>query len=88
VKYDLEIVEGTIKVAQQDLDHRNTEHQEQTKLLEKDRADVQELMASCGRQRDQLASLRKEFLSRYHTNVEMLGKAASKTTDAAARSAN
>ena len=46
VKYELEIVEGTVKAAQTDLEHRNTEHEEETKVLEKDRADVQELMAA------------------------------------------
>jgi peptidoglycan hydrolase CwlO-like protein len=88
VKYDLEIVEGTVKGAQTDLEHRTTEHQEETKRLEKERADAQELMASCSKQRDLLASLRKEFESKYHANIEMLGKAASKTTQARAGSTN
>jgi predicted nucleic acid-binding Zn-ribbon protein len=87
-KYELEIVEGTVKGAQTDLEHRTTEHQEQTKLLEKERADVQELIAACGKQRDLLASLRKDFESRYHANIEMLGKAASKNTQARAGSTN
>jgi predicted nucleic acid-binding Zn-ribbon protein len=88
VKYELEIVEGTGKGAQTDLEHRTAEHQEESKLLEKQRADVQELIASCNKQRDLLASLRKEFDSKYHANIEMLGKAASKTTQARAGSTN
>ena len=79
VKYELEIVEGTAKGAQNELDNRTTEHEDETKSLEKQRADVQELMAQCGKQRDELASLRKEFLATYHSNIEMRGKAAAKT---------
>jgi chromosome segregation ATPase len=88
VKYELEIVEGTAKTAQTDLDNRTAEHQEETKILEKERADNQELMASCGKQRDQLASLRKDFQSKYRANIEALGKAASKSTQARAGSTN
>jgi chromosome segregation ATPase len=88
VKYELEIVDGTVKGAQTDLEHRTTEHQEETKLLDKDRAEVQELMAYCGKLRDQLAELRKEFLTKYRSNIEMHGKAASRTTGARAGSTN
>jgi chromosome segregation ATPase len=87
-KFELEIVDGTAKSAQTDLEHRTTEHQEETKLLEKDRADNQELMAFCGKLRDQLASLRKDFQTKYHSNIETLGKAASKSTQARAGSTN
>ncbi len=79
VKYELEIVEGTAKGAQNDLDYRNTEHEEETKSLEKQQADVRELMAQCSKQREELGSLRKEFRSKYHANVEMRGKVASKS---------
>ncbi len=88
VKYELEIVEGTGKGAQTDLEHRTTEFQEESKRLEKDRADVQELMAACAKQREDLASLRKDFESKYHANIEMLGKVASKSTQARAGSTN
>jgi predicted nucleic acid-binding Zn-ribbon protein len=78
VKYELEIVEGTAKGAQNDLDHRNTEHEEETKSLEKQRADVQELIAQCSKQMEELAALRKDFLAKYHSNIEMRGKVAGK----------
>jgi peptidoglycan hydrolase CwlO-like protein len=88
VKYELEIVEGTAKGAQNELDHRTTEHEEETKSLEKQQADVRELMAVCSKQRDELAALRKDFLSKYHSNVEMRGKFASKPAQARAGSTN
>jgi chromosome segregation ATPase len=88
VKYELEIVEATAKTAQTDLDNRTAEHQEETKVLEKERADNQELMASCSKQRDQLASLRKDFKSKYHANIEALGKVASKNSQARAGRTN
>ena len=83
-KFELETADATVKAAQSDLEHRNTEHEEETKVLEKDRADVQELMAATDKQRKELGELRKDFQSKYHANVELLGKAASKA--AAARS--
>jgi chromosome segregation ATPase len=85
VKYELEIVQETGKSAQSALENRNAEHQEETKELGQDRALVQELMAQCGKLRDRLTSLRKDFLSQYHANIEMLGKA-SKPTEAQAGS--
>jgi chromosome segregation ATPase len=88
VKYELEIVDGTAKAAQTDLDNRTTEHQELTKLLEKERADVKALMANCSKDRDQLAALRKQFQAKYQSNVEMLGKAASKTSEPRGGSTN
>ena len=88
VKYELEIVEGTAKGAQGELDSRTTEHEEETKSLEKQRADVQELMAQSSKQRDELASLRKGFLAKYHSNIELRGKAASKRAQAGAGSTN
>jgi predicted nucleic acid-binding Zn-ribbon protein len=88
VKYELEIVEGTAKGAQTELEHRNTEHEEETKSLEKQQVDVKELMAQCSKQREELDSLRKEFLSKYHSNIEMRGKVASKGMQPRAGSTN
>ena len=87
MKYQLEIVQDTVKSAQMALDHRNTEQQEETKELAHDRALVQELMAESSKMRDRLASLRKDFQTQYHANIEMLGKA-SKTTEAQPGSAH
>ena len=36
-------------------------------------------MADCSKLRDRLASLRKEFQSTYHANIELLGKASKST---------
>ena len=88
VKYELELVQGTVKGAQTDLEHRNIEQQEETARLGADRSQVAELMADCSKLRDRLASLRKDFQTNYHATLEMLGKAASKTTEAPAGSAN
>ncbi len=85
MKYELDIVQGTVKSAQSALEHRNTEQQEETKELAQDRVQVQELMAQSSKLRDRLASVRKDFTSRYHDNIEMLGKA-SKPTEAQAGS--
>jgi chromosome segregation ATPase len=87
VKYQLEIVQDTVKSAQTALGHRNTEQQDETKELALERSQVQELMAQSSKLRERLASLRKEFQSQYHANIEMLGKA-SKTTEAQAGSAH
>jgi uncharacterized FlaG/YvyC family protein len=81
MKYELEIVQGTVKSAQSALEHRNTEQQEETKQLAQDRSQVQELMAQSSKLRDRLDSVRKNFEARYHNNIEMLGKA-SKPTEA------
>jgi predicted nucleic acid-binding Zn-ribbon protein len=87
VKYQLEIVQNTVKSAQSALDHRTTEQADETKELANERAQVQELIVETGKMRDRLASLRKDFQSQYHASIEMLGKA-SKTTEAQAGSAH
>lgn len=87
VKYELEIVQGTLKSAQTALEHRNTEQQDETKELAQERSQVQELIADSSKLRDRLAALRKEFQTSYHANIEMLGKA-SKTIEAQPGRAN
>jgi hypothetical protein len=81
-------MQGTVKSAQTDLEHRNIEFQEETTRLGADRAQVSELMADCSKLRDRLASLRKDFSSNYHASVELLGNAAGRTTEAPAGSTN
>jgi chromosome segregation ATPase len=88
VKYEFEILQGTVKNAETDLGHREIELQEETTRLASDRALVDELMADTGKLRDRLASLRKDFQTTYHGNIEMLGKAASRATEAHSGSAN
>jgi cell shape-determining protein MreC len=88
VKYEFELVQGTVKGAQTDLEHRNIEQKEETDRLNADKAEVADLMADCSKLRDRLGSLRKDFVSNYHASIELLGKAASKTTEAHAGSAN
>jgi chromosome segregation ATPase len=88
VKYELELVQGTVKSAQTDLEHRNIENKEETDRLAADRAQVATLMADCSKLRDRLASLRKDFKSNYHASIEALGKAASTSSIAPAGSTN
>jgi chromosome segregation ATPase len=88
VKYELELVQGTVKGAQTDLEHRNIEQQEETARLATNREQVAELMADSSKLRDRLSSLRKEFQANYHASIELLGKAASKSSVAPAGSAN
>jgi len=87
VKYELDILQGTVKNAATDLGHREVELQEETTRLGTDRAQVNELMADCANLRNRLSSLRKDFQTAYHGNIEMLGKV-SKTTEAHSGSAN
>lgn len=87
VKYQLELVQETVKSAQAALEHRDTEQQDETKELTQRRSLVQELMAKSSELRKQLAEVRKDVQSNYHANIEMLGKTA-KTTEAQPGSAN
>jgi chromosome segregation ATPase len=73
-QYQLATVEETIKSAQTALENRNTEQQEQTKSLAQAKSDVQTLMAECSQLMGRLTTLRKDFQTTYHANVEMLGK--------------
>jgi chromosome segregation ATPase len=87
LNHELEIVNGTVKAAQTDLENRNVEYQEETNRLGADRTQVEELMADCKKLRDRLGSLRKEFQDAYHASLEMLDKAG-KSAKAYAGSAN
>ena len=56
------------------LDHRNTELQEGTAALAQAKSDVQTLMAESSQLMNRLTTLRKDFKTTYHANLEMLGK--------------
>jgi chromosome segregation ATPase len=73
-QYQLATIEETIKSAQSALEHRTTEQQEETQALAQAKADVQTLMAQSSQLMDRLATLRKEFQTTYHANIEMLGQ--------------
>jgi peptidoglycan hydrolase CwlO-like protein len=73
-QYQLATVEETIKTAQIALEHRNTEQQAETTALAQSKTDVQTLMGECGQLMDRLTALRKDFQTKYHANVEMVGK--------------
>jgi chromosome segregation ATPase len=75
VQYEVAIAQETVKGAQTALERRNQEFQAETAELTKLRSDVKEMMADCGQLQARLASLRKDFVSTYHTNTEMLRKA-------------
>jgi chromosome segregation ATPase len=75
LQLELATTQETVKGARTALENRNTEHQEETNELAKLRADVKDLMAVCNQLRDRLEALRKDFLSTYHSNIELLAKA-------------
>jgi predicted nucleic acid-binding Zn-ribbon protein len=72
-QYQLAIVQETIKGAQDALQHRNEEHQSEEKALGDVKSDVRNLVAETNQLRDRLMTLRKEFQTTYHDNVETLG---------------
>lgn len=72
-QYQLAIVEETIKGAQEALQHRDEEYQSEEKAIGDLRSDVRNLIAETTQLRDKLATLRKEFETTYHANIEKLG---------------
>jgi len=74
VQYELATVQETVRNAQSTVGHRNVELQGETKALARERSDVQELIADSGKLMDRLTTLRKDFQTIYHANLEMLGK--------------
>jgi len=74
LQYQLATVEETIKSAQTALEHRTTEQQEETKALADAKSEVQTLMDDSAKLMARLTTLRKDFQTTYHANIEMLGK--------------
>ena len=72
-EYQVELVTQTIDRAKTALQHRNEEEQADQEALAKARAEVKDLMAKTGELTNQLGALRKEFQTKYHSNIESLG---------------
>jgi chromosome segregation ATPase len=74
VEYELAILQDTIERAKVALQNRNLEQQSEDQALAQKRSEVKDLMDQSSALLNQLASLRKDFQTIYHTNVESLGK--------------
>jgi peptidoglycan hydrolase CwlO-like protein len=74
VEYQLAILQDTIEKAKTALQNRNLEQQSEEQVLAQARSEVKDLMDQSGALMSQLGSLRKDFQTIYHTNVESLGK--------------
>jgi chromosome segregation ATPase len=74
VEYQLAILQDTIEKAKLALQNRSLEQQSEEQALAQKRAEVKELTDQSAALMNQLASLRKEFQTVYHTNIESLGK--------------
>lgn len=72
-EYQLELVGQTIERAKAALQHRVEEEQADEQALAKARSEVKELMAKSDDLLKQLGTLRSEFQTKYHANVESLG---------------
>jgi chromosome segregation ATPase len=74
VRYQLAIVQDTIDRAKTALEHRNLEQQTEEQALAQAKSEVKELMDRSTELMNQLGSLRQEFQTTYHANIESLGK--------------
>jgi chromosome segregation ATPase len=70
----LATVEDTIKGARADTEQRNVEHKSEEKAMADLRSGVQNLKNENGQLMARLDSLRNQFQTAYHGNLEMLGK--------------
>jgi chromosome segregation ATPase len=71
-QYQLATVEETIKGARTALEHRTEEHQAEEKAMTDLRSEVQGLKAENSQLMNRLQTLRDQFQSTYHTNLEMV----------------
>jgi chromosome segregation ATPase len=74
VQYQLATLKETIEKAKTTLQHRIDEQASEQQALVQARAEVEDLKAKNGELFSQLSTLRKNFESVYHSNVESLGK--------------
>src|SRR5439155_19295561 len=72
VKYQLAIVEDTIKGARTSLEHRNAEHKAEEKAMNDLRGEVRELKTDNSQLMARLKSLRDQFQATYHAKLEMV----------------
>jgi len=74
VQYQVATVKETIEKAKATLQHRIEEQASEQQALVQARSEVEDLNAKNGELLSQLSTLRKNFESIYHSNVESLGK--------------
>jgi chromosome segregation ATPase len=72
VQYQLAIVEDTIKGARTSLEHRIAEHQAEEKAVADLRSEVRDHKTETGQLMARLQTLRDQFQTTYHTNLELL----------------
>jgi chromosome segregation ATPase len=74
VQYQLATVKDTIEKAKATLQHRIDEHASEQQALAQAKSEVEDLKAKNGELLSQLTTLRKNFETVYHSNIESLGK--------------
>ena len=74
VQYQLATVKETIEKAKTALQHRIEEQASEQQALAQAKSEVEDLKAKNGELLSQLSTLRKNFETVYHSNVESLGK--------------
>lgn len=74
VQYELATVKETVERAKTTLTHRIQEQESEEQALTRAKSEVEELKTKNGELLSELSTLRKNFESVYHSNVEFLGK--------------
>ena len=74
VQYQLAIVGDTITGAETSKKHRDAEHQAEEKAMEELRGEVQNLKTQNDQLMARLQTLRDQFQTTYHTNLETISK--------------
>jgi chromosome segregation ATPase len=74
VQYQLATVKETIEKAKTALQHRIEEQASEQQALAQAKSEVEDLKAKNGELLSELSTLRKNFETVYHSNVEALGK--------------
>lgn len=74
LKYQKDIVDGTVEAAKSQAEHRNAEHQAEEKAMADLRHEVQELKTHNGQLLARLLALRNEFQKTDHNNRELVKK--------------
>jgi chromosome segregation ATPase len=74
VQYQLATVKDTIEKAKTTLQNRIDEHASEQQALVKAKSEVEDLKSKNGELLSQLTTLRKDFETVYHSNIESLGK--------------
>ena len=74
VKYQKEIVDGTVNAAKSQFEHRTAEHQAEEKAMADLRDEVQNLKSQNGQLMARLQTLRQQYQDTYHKNLDLIHK--------------